>query len=50
MGNWNGTPTAYGAQWMRDGAPIAGATRASYLLTAADSGWLVAARSYICPV
>ena len=38
MGNWNGTPVAYGAQWMRDAAPIANATFAKYLLVAADSG------------
>lgn len=44
MGNWNGTPTAYGAQWMRDGAPIAGATRSTYLLTTADSGHSVLCR------
>ena len=38
MGNWNGTPTAYGAQWTRNAAPIAGATFAKYLVVAADVG------------
>lgn len=38
MGNWNGTPVAYGAQWMRDAAPILFATFAKYLLTVADAG------------
>ena len=38
MGNWNGTPVAYGAQWMRDAAPIANATFAKYLVVSADSG------------
>jgi hypothetical protein len=44
MGNWNGSPAAYGAQWMRDGVPIAGATFAKYLLIAADSGHSVLCR------
>lgn len=38
MGNWNGTPTAYGAQWLRNAAVIPGATFAKYLVTAADVG------------
>ena len=38
MGLWNGSPVAYGAQWMRDAAPIPKATFAKYLLVAADSG------------
>lgn len=38
MGNWNGTPTAYGAQWKRDAAAILNATFKKYLLVAADSG------------
>ena len=33
MGNWNGTPTAYGAQWLRNAAAIPGATFAKYLVT-----------------
>jgi hypothetical protein len=42
MGNWNGTPVAYGAQWMRDAVTIPGATFAKYLLVGADSGHSVA--------
>jgi hypothetical protein len=38
MGNWNGSPTAYGAQWKRDAAAIPNATFRKYLLVAADSG------------
>ena len=38
MGIWNGSPVAYGAQWMRDAVAIPKATFAKYLLVAADSG------------
>jgi hypothetical protein len=38
MGNWNGTPVAYGAQWKRGGVSIPNATFARYLLVQADSG------------
>jgi hypothetical protein len=38
MGNWNGAPTAYGAQWLRNAAVIPGATFAKYLVVAADVG------------
>jgi hypothetical protein len=38
MGNWNGTPTAYGAQWKRDTVAIPNAVFRKYLLVAADSG------------
>ena len=38
MGNWNGTPVAYGAQWKRDAAAIPNATFRKYLLVAADGG------------
>jgi hypothetical protein len=38
MGNWNGSPAAYGAQWKRDAAAIPNATFKKYLLVAADSG------------
>ena len=38
MGNWNGSPSAYGAQWQRGATPIAGATFAKYLAVAADVG------------
>ena len=44
MGNWNGSPAAYGAQWMRDAAPIANATFAKYVLVAADSGHSIACK------
>jgi hypothetical protein len=38
MGNWNGAPTAYGAQWLRNAAAIPGATFAKYLVVAGDVG------------
>jgi hypothetical protein len=38
MGVWTYAPTAYAYQWRRGGSNIAGATSASYLLVAADSG------------
>jgi surface antigen len=38
VGNWAPAPVTTTIQWMRDGAPIAGATGASYTLTAADLG------------
>ena len=38
MGNWNGSPAAYGAQWKRDAVAILNATLKKYLLVAADSG------------
>ena len=36
-GNWTYVPTSYAYQWLRDGANIAGAISATYLLVAADS-------------
>lgn len=36
-GKWTPTPTLT-RQWLRDGQPIAGATGATYRLTAADRG------------
>lgn len=35
-GSWSGSPTSYGRRWSRNGAPIAGATSTSYVVTAAD--------------
>lgn len=37
-GAWSPTPTSYGYQWLREGRPIAGATKATYKLTLADFG------------
>ena len=37
-GNWTYVPTSYTYQWRRGGTNIAGATAASYVLVAADSG------------
>jgi hypothetical protein len=37
-GTWNGTPTGYTYQWMRDATPIAGANASTYTTVAADSG------------
>jgi hypothetical protein len=38
QGNWTYVPTSYAYQWRRNGLNIAGATAATYLLQAADSG------------
>ena len=38
QGNWTYVPTAYAYQWRRNGVNIGGATAATYLLQAADSG------------
>lgn len=35
-GTWTPAPAEFGYQWLRDGAPIANATRAEYSLVAAD--------------
>jgi hypothetical protein len=37
-GVWTNAPTGYAYQWLRGGATIAGATAATYVLVAADSG------------
>jgi hypothetical protein len=37
-GNWAPTPTSFSYQWMRDGAPIAGATHSTHTLSSADLG------------
>jgi len=37
-GTWTNTPTGYTYQWLADGAPISGATAATYLLTSAEIG------------
>jgi hypothetical protein len=42
-GTWANGPTAYAYGWTRNGAPIAGATLASYTTTEADQGNSVAA-------
>ncbi len=43
QGSWANGPTAYAYSWTRNGAPIAGATLASYTTTEADQGNSVAA-------
>ena len=43
-GNWNYVPTSYAYLWLRNGAPITGATAATHLLVAADSGTNVSCR------
>jgi hypothetical protein len=43
-GTWDGAPTSYAYQWLRDGGAIAAATAATYLLVAADSKHGVACR------
>ena len=42
-GTWTGSPT-YSFQWLRDGAPIPGATTADYTVTAADVGTSITCR------
>lgn len=37
-GEWYPTPGSLAYQWLRDGAPVAGATGTSYAVTAADAG------------
>jgi len=37
-GDWTGNPASYAYQWLRDGAPIAGQTAASYSVQRADEG------------
>ncbi|HEY0277811.1 MAG TPA: DUF2341 domain-containing protein [Solirubrobacterales bacterium] len=37
-GDWSPTPAQVTYQWLRDGAPIAGATSATYAVTAGDAG------------
>jgi hypothetical protein len=43
-GAWSGAPTGFKYQWLRDGAPIAGATGATYLVQIADEGSSLACR------
>src|SRR5207247_2115450 len=42
-GTWTGSPT-FAFEWLRDGAPIAGASSQQYTLTSADAGHSVACR------
>ncbi|GAA5155964.1 hypothetical protein GCM10023340_42570 [Nocardioides marinquilinus] len=37
-GTWSGSPTSFAYRWLRDGRPIAGATRSTYRLVKADGG------------
>ena len=37
-GTWTGSPTGYQYAWLRDFAPIPGATAASYTITGSDAG------------
>jgi hypothetical protein len=41
VGNWTYVPTSYLRQWRRGAVPITGATGATYVLVAADSGTTV---------
>lgn len=43
-GAWRPVPSAYAFQWLRDGAPISGATSSEYVLVAADADRAVAVR------
>jgi hypothetical protein len=38
MGIWTNDPSSYAYQWLRDGAPIVGATTNSHVTVAADNG------------
>jgi hypothetical protein len=42
-GTWSRSPS-FARQWLRDDAPIAGATNTTYLLAAADVGKLISCR------
>lgn len=42
-GTWSNTPDAYAYIWKRDGVVIAGASAATYLLTADDVGAVITA-------
>ena len=37
-GSWSASPGSYSFQWKRDGAPIGGATAATYVVQAGDAG------------
>ena len=43
-GTWRERPTALSYQWLRDGAPISGASGSAYTLVAADRGHRIAAK------
>jgi hypothetical protein len=43
-GTWLGAAPTYTYQWLRDGAPIAGATVSTYVLVAADQTHLISCR------
>jgi hypothetical protein len=43
-GTWTPTPSAYAYQWLRSGAPIAGATTNAYVLQPADRGRALSVR------
>jgi hypothetical protein len=42
-GSWSPTPTSFVYQWLRDGAPIAGATASSYTLVGEDAETAISA-------
>ena len=44
QGNWTYAPTSYSYIWLRGGVPVTGATAATYVLQAADSGTNVSCR------
>jgi hypothetical protein len=37
-GTWSPTPSSFTYQWRRDNVPIAGATKSTYKIVAADAG------------
>ncbi|WP_052492677.1 sunset domain-containing protein [Leucobacter komagatae] len=43
-GTWKPAPVALSFQWLRNGAPIKGATKSAYTLTAADGGAKITVR------
>lgn len=43
-GTWSGSPTGFTITWLRDGQPIAGATGATYVVSAGDRGSAISCR------